>query len=153
MLCQFIYSIKCFSSRFFFYFYLTFNYVYPLNWFILISNSFPCFFRSVLDAFAFVLSRRGKPQLLYRSYLFNSDAIKNGRVYWRCSENRRNGCAARLLTIQDKLIEKYPTHDHPPYAFRVEGKQFISFEECYGFFESGQKLSDDKMKCDVEYLE
>lgn len=103
-----------------------------------------------------MLSRRGKPQLYYQGFLFNSDAIKNGRVYWRCSETRRSTCAARLLTIQDKLIEKQPIHDHPPNANRVDGKKFISFEECYDFFVNSQKAMESKSKPDlskVEYLD
>ncbi|XP_055304412.1 modifier of mdg4-like isoform X15 [Sitodiplosis mosellana] len=108
------------------------------------------------DSYTFVLSRRGKPQLYYQGYLFNSDAIKNGRVYWRCSETRRSTCAARLLTIQDKLIEKQPIHDHSPNANRVDGKKFISFEECYDFFISSQKAMESKVKPDlskIEYLD
>lgn len=102
-----------------------------------------------------MLSRRGKPQLYYQGHLFNSDAIKNGRVYWRCSETRRSTCAARLLTIRDKLIEKQPVHDHEPNKYRVDGKSFISFNECYEYFSSNQK-SESKSKqsaLDVEYLD
>lgn len=106
----------------------------------------------ILDQFSYVLSRRGKPQLYYKGHLFNSDAIKNGRVYWRCSETRRSTCAARLLTINDKLIEKQPIHDHPPNMCRVEGKKFISFEDCYNFFSSNQKLADGK-DLRAEYLD
>lgn len=98
----------------------------------------------------YVLSRRGKPQLYYQGHLFNSDAIKNGRVYWRCSETRRSTCAARLLTVNEKLIEKQPHHDHPPNTCRVDGKKFISFEECYYFFANNQKPQDNLR---AEYLE
>lgn len=102
------------------------------------------------------MSRRGKPQLYYQGHLFNSDAIKNERVYWRCSETRRSTCAARMLTIQDKLIEKQPIHDHPPNAQRIDGKKFISFEQCYNFFLTSQKTIETKTKSDhtkVEYLD
>lgn len=104
----------------------------------------------------YVLSRRSKPQLCYQGYLFNSDAIKNGRVYWRCSETRRSTCAARMLTIQDKLIEKQPIHDHPPNAHRLDGKTPISFEECYDYYVHNQKMADTKTKQGlrkVEYLD
>lgn len=114
------------------------------------------FLCSILDSYTYVLSRRGKPQLCYQGYLFNSDAIKNGRVYWRCSETRRSTCAARLLTIQDKLIEKQPSHDHLPNVNRLDGKTQISFEECYTYFLNSQKILDSKMKQElrrVEYLE
>lgn len=114
------------------------------------------FLCSFLDTYTYVLSRRGKPQLYYQGFLFNSDAIKNGRVYWRCSETRRSTCAARLLTIQDKLIEKQPVHDHPPNAHRVDGKKFISFEECYDVFLNSQKSPESKMKQElrkIEYLD
>ena len=112
---------------------------------------------AILDSYSFVLSRRGKPQLYYQGYLFNSDAIKNGRVYWRCSETRRSTCAARLLTIQDKLVEKQPIHDHPPNTNRVDGKKFISFAECYDFFVNSSPTIGSKTKAGhlekVEYLD
>lgn len=100
----------------------------------------------------YVLSRRGKPQLYYQGYLFNSDAIKNGRVYWRCSETRRSTCAARLLTINKKLIEKQPKHDHEPNTCRVDGKKFITFDECYEFFTINQKSNEFKNIL-AEYLD
>lgn len=108
----------------------------------------------ILDAFSFVLSRRGKPQLCYQGHLFNSDAIKNGRVYWRCSETRRSTCLARLLTMQDKLIEKQPRHDHEPNAQRIDGKRFISYEECCKYFTKLQAQTEqDKNAIKVEYLD
>lgn len=99
----------------------------------------------------FVLSRRGKPQLIYQGHLFNSDAIKNGRVYWRCSETRRSTCAARLLTTQYKLIEKQPYHDHPPNAYRIDGKKQISYEDCHEYFTKNQKEIDAKQSCITSY--
>lgn len=105
----------------------------------------------ILDSYSFVLSRRGKPQLCYQGHLFNSDAIKNGRVYWRCSETRRSTCSARLLTIQDKLIEKQPIHDHSPNAHRIDGKRFITYEECYKYFENMQNKNEFKQAATITY--
>lgn len=110
----------------------------------------------ILDSeFRFVLSRRGKPQLYYQGYLFNTDAIKNGRVYWRCVETRRSTCAARLLTIQDKLIEKQPIHDHQPNSYRVDGKRLISYECCHEYFTNSQKhnIAKQSMQVSYEYLD
>lgn len=97
------------------------------------------------------MSRRGKPQLYYEGYLFNSDAIKNGRVYWRCSETRRSTCMARLLTTRDKLIEKQPIHDHQPNEYRVDGKKFISFEECLRHFSLDRKLTTPKQTQEIQF--
>lgn len=117
------------------------------------SNIFSVIFFSeiILDTYSFVLSRRGKPQLCYQGHLFNSDAIKNGRVYWRCSETRRSTCAARLLTIQDKLIEKQPIHDHEPNAQRIDGKRFISYNECYNYFLNLEKHNESKQAATISY--
>lgn len=110
------------------------------------------FLYSILDSdFQFVLSRRGKPQLYYQGYLFNSDAIKNGRVYWRCVETRRSTCAARLLTIQDKLIEKQPIHDHVPNTYRVDGKKLISYEACHNYFTTSEKQFNAKQGAEMGY--
>lgn len=95
------------------------------------------------------MSRRGKPQLYYQGYLFNSDGVKNGRVYWRCSETRRGSCMARVLTTEDNLYEKQPTHDHKPNEARVEGKKQLTISECYTFFNS-VKSDTTKTKMRVE---
>lgn len=73
----------------------------------------------------FVLSRRGRPQLLYNGYLYNSDAMSNGRTYWRCSETRRGSCVARLVSTSDTVYEKQPIHDHEPKRSRLEGKRIL----------------------------
>lgn len=75
----------------------------------------------------FFLSRRGKPQLLYHDFLYNSDSTSNGRTYWRCSETRRGSCLARLVTSDDTVYEKQPLHDHPPKHSRLEGKKALEF--------------------------
>lgn len=91
------------------------------------------------------MSRRGKPQLFYKGYIFNSDSVKNGRVYWRCSETRRGSCVARVLTTNDQLIEKQPFHDHRPNLNRIEGKKVVSFAECYAFFNA---QTTEQSKCE-----
>lgn len=108
-----------------------------------------------MGAIAFVLSRRGKPQLHYQGYLFNSDSMKNGRVYWRCSEKRRGTCMARLLTTSDNLIEKQPYHDHPPNTYRTDGKKLITFKECFQYFCWSQKETTKQemaQEFSVEYV-
>lgn len=56
---------------------------------------------------------------------------------------------ARLLTTSKNLVEKQPIHDHEPVQQRIDGKQFISLEECFA--------ADPKMKQStseaIEYLE
>lgn len=99
----------------------------------------------------FLMSRRGKPQLSYRGYLFNSDGVKNGRVYWRCSETRRGTCMARVLTTENSLLERQPTHDHLPNKARVDGKKTLSASECYQYFSALNRnpMSATKMKKDI----
>lgn len=80
------------------------------------------------------MSRRMKPQLCYRGFLFNSDSFKNGRVYWRCKESRRGTCVARVLTTATNLIEKQPLHNHTENASSAVGKKAISLDECYAYF-------------------
>lgn len=107
-------------------------------------------FSNILEIkpFAFVMSRRNKPQLYYEGHLFNCDAVKNGRVYWRCSETRRSTCMARLITTKHDLHEKQPYHDHLPLDQRVEGKKVISLDECMRIFLTGSKAESN-----IEYLE
>lgn len=105
-----------------------------------------------LDSLSFVLSRRGKPQLYYQGYLFNSDSVKNGRVYWRCSETRRGSCMARLLTTSTNLIEKQPIHDHQPNNRRIEGKRIISFTECHDYYMRNMKAEIQAYSMQIQYL-
>lgn len=95
----------------------------------------------------FVLSRRGKPQLLYKGYLYNSDSTSNGRTYWRCSETRRGSCMARLVSTNDTVFEKQPIHDHPPKISRVEGKrviEMVSYKEYMEYLNAAKpKLTQD----------
>lgn len=72
-----------------------------------------------------MLSRRGKPQLLYNDYLYNSDSVLNGRTYWRCAETRRGSCMARLVSTANTVFEKQPLHDHPPKYSRLQGKRLL----------------------------
>lgn len=88
-----------------------------------------------------MLSRRMKPQLCYRGYLFNSDSFKNGRVYWRCKESRRGTCVARVLTTESNLIEKHTDHDHEQNVHAADGKKVITLDECYAYFCNNQSKS------------
>lgn len=93
------------------------------------------------DSVRFVLSRRGKPQLLYKGYLYNSDSTANGRTYWRCSETRRGSCMARLVSTNNTVYEKQPIHDHEPNMSRVEGKRLletVSYKEYINYFTTGK---------------
>lgn len=56
-----------------------------------------------------------------------------------------------MLTIKDKLIEKQPIHDHYPNAHRTDGKQFISYEECYEYFQNMQKQNEIKLATTISY--
>lgn len=102
----------------------------------------------LLGNLQYVLSRRGKPQLLYKGYLFNSDSICNGRTYWRCSETRRGSCMSRLVTTAVSIDEKQPYHDHPPKMSRVEGKKELS---AYSYSQFVMTL--DKKRKDIRKLE
>lgn len=77
------------------------------------------------SAIHYVLSRRGKPQLLYKGYLYNADTVLNGRSYWRCAETRRGSCMARLVSTATTVFEKQPQHDHPPKNSRLHGKRLL----------------------------
>lgn len=102
----------------------------------------------LLGNLQYVLSRRGKPQLLYKGYLFNSDSICNGRTYWRCSETRRGSCMSRLVTTAVSIDEKQPYHDHPPKMSRVEGKKELS---AYSYSQFVMML--DKKRKDIRKIE
>ena len=37
---------------------------------------------------------------------------KNGKIYWQCLK-RKSNCKARLVTLQNKIIQTSGEHDHP----------------------------------------
>lgn len=94
------------------------------------------------------MSRRMKPQLCYRGFMFNSDSFKNGRVYWRCKDSRRGTCMARVLTTETNLIEKQPQHNHPPNAQSAAGKKVITLDECYDYFSHFCQTKSSKTPCE-----
>lgn len=105
-------------------FFLTINFKTCIN--IFVVGAFSC-------KVEYLLSRRGKPQLLYKGYLYNRDSFSNGRSYWRCTETRRGTCVSRLITTIDTVYEKQPHHDHMPNKHRFAGKQIITAFEYNSF--------------------
>lgn len=59
---------------------------------------------------------------------------------------------ARLLTTSKNLVEKQPIHDHEPVQQRIDGKQFISLEECMRLFAADPKMKQSTSEA-IEYLE
>ncbi|KAG5672372.1 hypothetical protein PVAND_002504 [Polypedilum vanderplanki] len=60
-------------------------------------------------------SRQKNLQLLHNGYVYCRDSNRGLRVYWRCRRFRNGKCGARLITIQDKIInETNRIHTHEP---------------------------------------
>lgn len=61
---------------------------------------------------------------MYDGYVFNRDATRKTKCYWRCTEARRGTCLARLITEGNQVLRKQPRHDHLPNEKRLNKPKF-----------------------------
>lgn len=60
-------------------------------------------------------SRQKNLQLIHNGYVYCRDSVRDLRVYWRCRRFRKGMCGARLITIDNKIVnETNRNHDHDP---------------------------------------
>lgn len=59
----------------------------------------------------YTVTRRGAPALLVDGYGFVTRKRRGARVYWSC-RNRGQGCRARALTLEGRLVACAAHHNH-----------------------------------------
>lgn len=59
-------------------------------------------------------SRQKNLQLLHNGFIYCRDTNRGNRIYWRCRLFRNGKCGARLITIDDKIINESRAHTHDP---------------------------------------
>ncbi|KAJ8866615.1 hypothetical protein PR048_032475 [Dryococelus australis] len=71
----------------------------------------------------FVRSRKGKPQLVFRDYLYNLYRIDAGcRQVWVCRENKQQRCRARLVLVCGGVQVRVAEHNHLSHAALIREK-------------------------------
>lgn len=73
----------------------------------------------------FVLSEKGKKQLLRNGFLFYNNGVneRNGNTYWKCiysDKHNKKHCSARIITTSNNEIQKETDHNHGGDAAMVE---------------------------------
>ncbi|KAJ8866613.1 hypothetical protein PR048_032473 [Dryococelus australis] len=76
----------------------------------------------------YVLSQKGKPQLVYNNYLFNLDTVHQGRKFWHCYNYRNNKCHARAITEENCIEIRHPCHNHEPHTNMIEKKKLKNLQ-------------------------
>lgn len=57
----------------------------------------------MLDGFGYVVRKR-----------------RGSRVYWTCRRRKQDGCMARALTVEGRLVLRCLEHNHLPNALRAD---------------------------------
>lgn len=71
----------------------------------------------------FVLSKRGKPLLIYAGFLHSKVRQYNGRFYWRCVQSRDKTCSGTCVTDGDFLVSN-KEHSHLPDPTSIGVRQY-----------------------------
>lgn len=62
----------------------------------------------------YINSTHGRYQLYYKGYLYNRNLSSGMKTYWRCTQNGRSKCSARIVGTIDGLTVTKPHHNHGP---------------------------------------
>ncbi|CAD0200289.1 unnamed protein product [Chrysodeixis includens] len=75
----------------------------------------------------YTVTRRGAPSLLVDGFGYVARKRRGPRVYWSC-RSRAQGCPARALTNDGRLLARAGTHTHPLHAPVVDEHARIEME-------------------------
>jgi len=72
--------------------------------------------------------------LYYNGYLYNRNHSSGSKTYWRCTQNGRSKCSARIVGTMTGITITKPHHNHDPFdmpeeKFRRDGKFGEMFNE------------------------
>lgn len=60
----------------------------------------------------YVVTRRGAPSLVVAGFGYVARKRRGTRVYWCCRSRRSQGCRARAVTRQGRLLTRVGVHAH-----------------------------------------
>jgi hypothetical protein len=63
----------------------------------------------------YIKSTHGRYQLFYNGYLFNRNHSTGSKTYWRCAQNGKLNCSARIVGNEFGLNVTKPIHNHEPF--------------------------------------
>ena len=62
----------------------------------------------------YITSTHGRYQLYYNGFLYNRNLSSGSKTYWRCTQNGRSKCSARIVGTINGLTVTKPHHNHGP---------------------------------------
>ncbi|XP_063229112.1 FLYWCH-type zinc finger-containing protein 1-like [Bacillus rossius redtenbacheri] len=80
----------------------------------------------VAGSFQFVCSQRGKPQLIFKNFLFNSEYSRGTRRSWACVNYSKTKCRVRVVTQGDRIEVRHWQHNHEPHTSIIQQKRFFA---------------------------
>ncbi|XP_069357448.1 protein tramtrack, beta isoform-like isoform X8 [Maniola hyperantus] len=61
---------------------------------------------------SYTVTQRGAPCLILDGFGFVAHKRRGSRVYWACQRRKQDGCMARALTVDGRLIVRCSEHNH-----------------------------------------
>ncbi|CAI6348361.1 unnamed protein product [Macrosiphum euphorbiae] len=74
----------------------------------------------------YVNSEKNKRMLEYKGFLHTQEKIYNEKVYWKCSESKKNKCKGRVHVVNENIVKFIKHNNHVPNASKIEVKKAVS---------------------------
>ena len=67
----------------------------------------------LLDTLAYIVSRRGKPQVMdSRGFKYSKERDKKSKTHWVCTSKGASGCKGRFVTGNGRILRFTGEHNH-----------------------------------------
>ena len=77
-------------------------------------------------SFKFFKSEKGKAKLCFGGHLFYKDKQSGAKIHWNCQNKPKTKCAARVTTVDDKIVKTWKEHIHCRDAAGIEAVQLLN---------------------------
>jgi len=73
-------------------------------------------------ALQFIKSSKGRLLLAHKGYIYRMNRQVGNKIFWICSEYKKDGCRGRCVTLGDQLSRDASVHDHSPREDKIREK-------------------------------
>ncbi|CAH2242345.1 jg19958 [Pararge aegeria aegeria] len=70
----------------------------------------------------YTVTQRGAPCLILDGFGYVASKRRGTRVYWTCRRRRQDGCMARALTVEGRIVVRCSEHNHLPNTLNTDIK-------------------------------
>jgi hypothetical protein len=75
-----------------------------------------------VGALQFIKSSKGRLLLAHKGYIYRMNRQVGNKIFWICSEYKKDGCRGRCVTLGDQLSRDASVHDHSPREDKIREK-------------------------------